>query len=247
LEAANAARDAKKYAGDFDFDESNYTQKRKDAALWPKDSTEADKNVRGVLETVWKNATNEEKKAAYYYTSGSSYVNEPLRGLTYLGYKGRDSTKDIENLTNMTNKSSYNFDMWVQRGVDTINVKSIFGIDLKFTDVSDAKKILLGKVGIEPAFSSCGDSKGSGFSSKDVIYNIYCPKGTKMLYCEPFSAYGGGNKGSKNGLNWDGKAQAKKIGYEAELLLQRSTKFRITKVEYSHYKWYIDLEIIGQL
>ena len=68
-----------------------------------------------------------------------------------------------------------------------------------------------------------------------------------MLYCEPFSAYGGGNAGSKNGLNWDGKAKAKNFGYEAELLLQRGTKFRVIKVEYSHHKWYIDLEIIGQL
>jgi len=248
LEATKAARQAKKFAGEFDFDESNYTKARKDAAMWAKTAEDADKKVRGILESIWKNAAIEEKEAAFYYTSGSSYVNEPLRGLTYSGYKGRDSQKDIDNLTKMINKSSYDFDMWVQRGVGYINVEKTFGINLRLSDITPAKKFLLGKVGIEPAFASCGNTKGSGFSSSEVIYNIYCPKGTKMLYCEPFSAYAGGNKGTnKNGLNWDGKAQAKKIGYEAEMLLQRGTKFRVTKVEYSHGRWYIDLEVIGQL
>jgi len=246
LEAAKAARQSKKYAGKFDFDESNYTKARKDAAMWAKDSQEADKKVRGVIESIWKNAIIEEKEAAYYYTSGSSYVNEPLRGLTYSGYKGRDSKKDTENLTNMVNKSSYDFDIWVQRGVGYVNVQKIFGINLNNAGITEAKKFLLGKIGVEPAFASCANTKGSGFSSSEVIYNIYCPKGTKMLYCEPFSAYAGGNKGSKNGLNWDGKAQAKKIGYEAEMLLQRGTKFRVIKVEKTAYKWYIDLEVIGQ-
>jgi hypothetical protein len=243
LEATKAARQSKK----FGLDESNYTKARKDAAMWAKTSEDADKKVRETLEQIWENSTNEEKTAAYYYTSGSSYVNEPLRGLPYYGNKGRDSQKDTDNLTNLINKSSYDFDIWVQRGTGTINVEKTFGINLNNTDKIEVKKLLLGKVGIEPAFASCGNSKGAGFSSQDVIYNIYCPRGTKMLYCEPFSAYGGGNKGSKNGLNWDGKAQAKKIGYEAEILLQRSTKFRVTKVEYSNYKWYIDLDVIGQM
>ena len=251
LEAAKAARDAKKQNAQFGLDgldESNYTQARKDAAMWAKDSEEADKKVRGILEGIWQNATNEEKEAAYYYTSGSSYVNEPLRGLVYSGNKGRNSQKDIDNLTNVIDKSSYNFDMWIQRGVGTISVEKMFGINLNAANATDAKQFLIGKVGVEPAFASCGNSKGSGFSSSEVIYNIYCPKGTKMLYCEPFSAYAGGNKGvSKNGLNWDGKAKAKKIGYEAEMLLQRSTKFRVTKAEKAGYRWYIDLEVIGQL
>jgi hypothetical protein len=134
--------------------------------------------------------------------------------------------------------------MWVQRGVGTISVEKIFGINLNRADISEAKKFLIGKIGIEPAFASCGNSKGAGFSSSEVIYNIYCPKGTKMLCCEPFSAYAGGNKGTnKNELNWDGKAQAKKIGYEAEMLLQRGSKFKVLKKDGNT----IYLQMIGQL
>ncbi|MDR1595295.1 MAG: ADP-ribosyltransferase [Prevotellaceae bacterium] len=245
LETAKIARKAKNTK--FIYDDSNYTKARKDAAMWTENSEDADKKVRGTLESVWKNAATDEKEAAYYYTSGSSYVNEPLRGQTYYGNKGRDSKKDIDNLTNTINKSSYDFDIWIQRGVDNINVESIFGVDLDQVGITDAKKMLLGKDGVEPAFASCGDSKGSGFPNKNVIYNIYCPKGTKMLYCEPFSAYGSHNEGGKKGLSWDGKAKAKMIDTEAEMLLQRGTKFKITKVEYSRGKWYIDLDVIGQI
>ncbi|MDR1882191.1 MAG: ADP-ribosyltransferase [Prevotella sp.] len=225
----------------------NYTRERKDAAIRTKSAEDADKKMRNVIETVWKNASIQEKEAAYYYTKESGYVNEPLRGLPYSGNKGRDSKKDIKNLTGMINKSSYDFDIWVQRGAGTINVESIFGINLKNAGIAEAKKFLTGKTGVEPAFASCGNGDRLNFSSSDVIYNIYCPKGTKMLYCEPFSAFAGGNTDGKNGLLWDGKAQAKKIGYEAELLLQRSSKFRVTKVEKTESKWYIDMEVIGQL
>jgi hypothetical protein len=225
------------------FAESNYSQKRKDAAMWAKTPEDADKQVRSVLENVWKTSTDVEKQAAYYYTSGSSYINEPLRGQTYLGYNGRNSKIDIDNLTNMINRSSYDFDIWVQRGVSPINVKSIFGIDLDSMNIADAKKLLLGKTGIEPAFASCGDSKGAGFSNNKIIYNIYCPKGTKMLYAEPFSQYG---KGAKS-PHWDGKSTQKNFGYEAEMILQRGTKFRVSKIEHHKGIWYIDLDVIGQM
>ena len=247
LEATKAARQAKKFAGKFDFDESDYTQARKDAAMWAKSAEDADKKVRGVLESVWKNASDDEKDAAYCYTSGSSYVNEPCRGQTYYGTKygfreeERNSQKDMDSLTNLINKSSYDFDIWVQRGVSSTNAKSVLGIDL-YNTKSDVRKII-GKIVTEPAFASCGNSKGAGFSSSSIIYNIYCPKGTKMLYCEPFSHYGEGTKSP----NWDGKTKQKSFGYEAELLLQRGTKFRVTKVEKSSNKWFIDLEVIGQL
>ncbi|MDR2962586.1 MAG: hypothetical protein LBU90_02955 [Bacteroidales bacterium] len=101
LEATKAARQAKKFAGEFDFNESNYTKARKDTAMWAKSAADADKKVRGILENVWKNATIEEKEAGYYYTSGSSYINEPLRRLPYYGSKGRDGKIDTEHLTKM--------------------------------------------------------------------------------------------------------------------------------------------------
>jgi hypothetical protein len=102
---------------------------------------------------------------------------------------------------------------------------------------------LLGSTPTEYAFMSTGVSKGKGLnlSGQGITLNIYAPKGTKMLYCEPFSAFGNGD-----GRSWDGKSQQSYIGHEAEMLLQRNTKFRVVKVEKSGSRWYIDMEIISQ-
>lgn len=220
-----------------------YSQARKDAAMWTDDPKEADKRVRSKCGEVWKGATELEKDAAYGYTAGSSYINEPLRGQRYIPYdkattlKAQRSQSHIEALTDLIDRSEYDFDMWLQRGVDYNGARGLLGVDL----YSANPQTLVGKVVTEKAFSSCGMAKGAGFDSRPVIYNIYCPKGTKALYCEPFSAFG---KGS--GRSWDGVAKQSSIGYEAEILLQQGTTFRITKAEYSGGKWFIDMEVIDQ-
>lgn len=220
-----------------------YSQARKDAAMWTDDPKEADKRVRSKCGEVWKGATELEKDAAYGYTAGSSYINEPLRGQRYIPYdkattlKAQRSQSHIEALTDLIERSEYDFDMWLQRGVDYNGARGLLGVDL----YSANPQTLVGKVVTEKAFSSCGMAKGAGFDSRPVIYNIYCPKGTKALYCEPFSAFG---KGS--GRSWDGIKKQSSIGYEAEILLQQGTTFRITKAEYSGGKWFIDMEVIDQ-
>lgn len=220
-----------------------YSQARKDAAMWTDDPKEADKRVRSKCGEVWKGATELEKDAAYGYTAGSSYINEPLRGQRYIPYdkattlKAQRSQSHIEALTDLIERSEYDFDMWLQRGVDYNGARGLLGVDL----YSANPQTLVGKVVTEKAFSSCGMAKGAGFDSRPVIYNIYCPKGTKMLYCEPFSAFGNGS-----GRAWDGVAKQSSIGYEAEILLQQGTTFRITKAEYSGGKWFIDMEVIDQ-
>lgn len=220
-----------------------YSQARKDAAMWTDDPKEADKRVRSKCGEVWKGATGLEKDAAYGYTAGSSYINEPLRGQRYIPYdkattlKAQRSQSHIEALTDLIERSEYDFDMWLQRGVDYNGARGLLGVDL----YSANPQTLVGKVVTEKAYSSCGMAKGAGFDSRPVIYNIYCPKGTKMLYCEPFSAFGNGS-----GRAWDGVAKQSSIGYEAEILLQQGTTFRITKAEYSGGKWFIDMEVIDQ-
>lgn len=225
-------------------DQSAYTKARKDGALWAKETSEADKHLRDVCGEVWKAASQKERNAAYYYTHTYCPINEPLRGMTYIGPSAKlnQAQQQIEPLTSIINKSSYNFDMWVQRGVDADGVQGLFGINISGMSEEAAKNALVGKTGVEPAFSSCGVSKGKGFSHKPVIYNIYCPKNTKMLYSEPFSAYGDGAKSA----NWDGISKQYSFGHEAEVLLQRGTKFRVLKVKKDGYRWYIDVEIIGQ-
>lgn len=62
-----------------------------------------------------------------------------------------------------------------------------------------------------------------------------------MMYAEPFSAFGNGS-----GKGWDGLAQQSSFGDEAEMIFQRETTFRITKVEKSNGKIYLDMEVIEQ-
>lgn len=99
---------------------------------------------------------------------------------------------------------------------------------------------LVGAEGVEGAFWSTGVAKGKGLSG-DIIFNIYAPKGTKAMYCEPFSAFGHGS-----GRGWDGIAGQSSFSRESEILIQRGTKFRITKIERSGWTYYIDVEIIEQ-
>ena len=239
LDKAAAARMRAKSGKPITFGDDDFSQERKDAAMWAKDPADADGKLRDKCAQIWRTATQGEKDAAYYYTSGSSYVNEPLRGITYYGGKGRNAQVDIDNLTNLINRSSYDFDMWLQRGEGYAGFTGKFGVDLSDMTVSEAQS-LIGKVGEEKAFLSCADAKGSGFSG-NIIYNIYCPKGTKGLYAEPFSAYGNGS-----GMSWDGVYVQSSFGYEAEVLLQRGTKFRIAKITKQGSQWYVDLDVIGQ-
>lgn len=87
---------------------------------------------------------------------------------------------------------------------------------------------------------SCGSAKGQGFGG--YIFRIYCPKGTKMMYAEPFSHYGAGYK-----RKWDGKKQQASFGYEDETIIQRGTKFKVTKVEKVGSKLSFEIEVIEQI
>lgn len=253
LEAAKAAREAKKHLSKLgDIDEYKYSQKRKDAALWAKTSKTADSKLRQNTADVWTSATPEEKQAAYEYTSGSGGFNRPLRG--YNKTWSEDSFKgigkvdlnnegkgvQIENLTKIIDKSSYSFDVWLQRGVDNSGLASLLG--LKTTQLTNMTQqelqSFVGRVVTEPAFISCGSAKGTGFGGN--IFNIYCPSGTKMLYAEPFSYFGG-----SPGQIWDGQSK-KTLRYELETIIQRNTSFRITKVEKQYGKVYIDMEVVAQ-
>lgn len=237
---AAAARKAK--ANGVDLGADAYSKARKDAAMWAKDVSEADNRLRDRCGEVWRSASVRERDAAYYYTHTYSSINEPLRGIPYYGAKSvKTSQAKVPYLTSIIDKSTYDFDIWVQRGVGTNGFQGVFGINIGAIDPKNLSKELVGKVGTEKAFSSCGVAKGTGFSHSSVIYNIYCPKGTKMLYAEPFSHYGNGAKSA-----WDGLSKQYSFGGEAEMIIQKNTKFRITKAEYSRGKYYIDIEVIEQ-
>jgi hypothetical protein len=227
--------------GSIPFDADAYSQARKDAAVWAKNTKDADDVLRAKCGEVWRNATDEEKNAIFGYTSSYHNINEPLRGLTYYG-SAADTQLGLDRIPLMEsiiNKSYYDKDIWLQRGGGMVELKK-FGLS-NYAYATDAEIMaLVGKEGTEGAFTSAGVAKGKGFGG-NVITNIYAPRGTKMMYAEPYSSFGNGS-----GRSWDGITKQSTFGSESEIILQRGTTFRVTKVEKSGNTWYIDVEVINQ-
>lgn len=231
-----------------------YSDERKDAALWAQTPQEADEALRERCGEVWRKASKAEKDALYAYTQGSGGFNRPLRGhdgywgnfkgvgKVELNNEGRGAA--IQHMTNVINRSTYDKDIWLQRGVETAEgAASFLGISvegLRTWKVDKLKKALEGTFPVEPAFMSCGSAKGQGFGG--YIFRIYCPKGTKMMYSEPFSHYGAGYK-----RKWDGQKQQVSFGYEDETIIQRGTTFKVTKVEKVGNKVSFEIEVIEQI
>lgn len=227
--------------GSIPFDADAYSQARKDAAVWAKNTKDADDVLRAKCGEVWRNATDEEKDAIFGYTSSYHNINEPLRGLTYYG-SAADTQLGLDRIPLMEsiiNKSYYDKDIWLQRGGGMVELKK-YGLS-NYASATDAEIMaLVGKEGTEGAFTSAGVAKGKGLGGK-VIANIYAPRGTKMMYAEPYSSFGNGS-----GRSWDGIEKQSTFGIESEIILQRGTTFRVTKVEKSGNTWYIDVEVINQ-
>lgn len=236
-----------------------FTDERKNAALWAKSTKTADTHLRDKCGNVWKNGTSAEKYAIYDYTQGSGKFNRPLSGFekpyaeygtgwepkwnkgvgkVWIDYEGAGD--EIRNMTNLISKSSYDFDMWMQHGCQGGTMESFLGISPDtFERMTESQlQQFVGRSNRRYSFMSCGVSKGTGFSSNPVIINVYAPKGTQMMYAEPFSYYGKGGK-----LNWDGVAKQSYYGGEAEIIIQRGASYTITKVEKTGGKIYVDMEV----
>lgn len=230
-----------------------YSDERKSAALWAQTPQQADDVLRETCGEVWCKASKAEKDAIYAYTQGSGGFNRPLRG--HDGYWGNfkgvgkmDLNSEgrgaaIKHMTDLINRSTYDKDIWLQRGVETAEGAANFlGVPAEALHKWSASKLkkLEGKEIVEPAFASCGSAKGQGFSG--YIFRIYCPRGTKMMYAEPFSYYGAGHK-----RKWDGKKPQSSFGYEDETIIQRGTKFKVTKVEKVGSRVSFEIEVIEQI
>lgn len=232
-----------------------YTQDRLDNAVWAKSPREADNELREVSGKVWREATQDQREAIFEYTQSYHKFNEPLRGIEYgtEEFKGVGNTdldagrahngKMLNDMTDIISKSTYNEDIWLQRGVGFRGMDKFFDCDidlLKYGTEEELKEQLLGKVVTEYGFMSCGSSKGQGFSG-DMILNVYTPAGTQMMYVEPFSAFGDGD-----GFNWDGISSQDYFGSELETILQQGTQFTVEKIERSYGTIYVDLHVYDQ-
>lgn len=228
-----------------------FTQERKDAAMWAKTTKEADAQLRSVCGDVWQAAKQAERRAIYDYTSGSGKFNRPLSGfqgswgqynnkgvgMVDLNYEG--AFKEIQDMTDIISKSSYDFDVWLQRGCGTEAIESFLHLPNGTLGRMTHEQLqqFLERDGRIYSFTSTGVAKGKGFSG-NVIMNIYAPKGTQMMYAEPFSAFGNGG-----GKSWDGISPQSTFGYESEMIIQRGASYTITKIEKSGGTIFIDVEV----
>lgn len=231
-----------------------YSQERKDAAYWFKSTDDADTVLRGVCGEVWRKAPKDQRYAAWDYTSGSGKFNRPLTGHAGSWYNSIGNKKvsldyegageEIRKMTNLIDKSEYDFDIWLQRGCGSEAIDSMLGIKNFSSMTNEQLQKLVGKGGRQYNFISTGVAKGKGFSG-DVICNIYAPKGTHMIYAEPFSYFTGAEYDTSNPKKmWDGSKKQNNFGYESEMIIQRGAYYRITKIERSGYTTYIDMEVV---
>ena len=248
IEKAAAKRKSK--VKDVKFKDSDFTQERKDEAKWFIHSSDANDYFFDNAVDMWKLASTNEKAAMYQYTAGSSYITEPLRAIKgyyhYYGSRLSEAEKHIADMTQYIARSTLKDDVWVKRDEISAFVNYRFGLSDLDAYISDPSK-LVGKVGTDDSFMSCGNCRNTNFGSKPVCLNIYCPKGTQMTYAEPFSAFGSSHDNGDYcpGKKWNGTSKPTTTG-ENEIILQRGTKFRITKAEYTNGKWYIDMEVLEQ-
>lgn len=231
-----------------------YSQERKDAAYWFKSTDDADTVLRGVCGEVWRKANKEQKYAAWDYTQGSGKFNRPLTGHAGSWYNNVGTKKvsldyegagdEIRKMTTLVDKSEYDFDIWLQRGCGVEAIESMLGVkDFSSMTEKELQKFV-GKGGRQFNFISTGVAKGKGFSG-EIVCNIYAPKGTHMLYAEPFSYYSGAEYDTSDSRRlWDGIKKQSYFGSESEMIIQRGAYYRITKIEKSGYTTYIDMEVV---
>lgn len=195
---------------------------------------DADNRLRQYTERIWATLTKEERIILTKYTQTYSYLNEPLRGISYYGAHAREEFEhDLPILTRAIEKFAMPQNTVVRRGV------SNFTIDSLGYDLGNLKK---GDVFVDKGFLSTAVHRHKGFSES---YNlvIVVPKGAKGVYAEPFSHYTDYHKFDyDDGVIWDGKS-VEKINSEMEWIGQRGCQFKVLKKQGKT----IYLQMIGQL
>ncbi|WP_313187370.1 phage minor capsid protein [Lacrimispora sp.] len=189
------------------------------------DRQTADGYHRPITEKMWEEFNDGQKKALWRYT-GSEYreMNTSLRQGTVANQ--RQSIQDyIKDMTEAIDKCQMPDDVWVRRGVSANGLGGLLEIDVEKLKSKDFQNSVISTKCTEKGFMSTGVSKEAGFSG--INLDICLPKGTKAIYAEPFSRYGGTNSSG----TWDGKEIASHIGSEAEIIVQRNSTFRIMAID----------------
>ena len=190
---------------------------------------------------MWNESSEEMQKAIYQYTGTSAWtINRMLGGKVQMDDTNRER---INLITEIINKSELPQDTWLRRGVKASSAARLFGTEISVENIQkliDAKETFKVK-----EFMSCGSTEISGFM-QEINYKIYCPKGTKAMYVDPFSSNGSNYEryGKWNGVD---KTPVFEEDGEFETIIQQGSIIRPTRIiETSPGKFTIEMEIVGQ-
>ena len=222
-----------------------YSQARKNAALWAKTNAEYQKNdaiFDKLAKEVHSKKSAFEHQGYYHYTWGSGPFNQPLAGFkngwggTFVGPGKLDIDvggygSRIRGLTQLCEKSKYDFDFWCQSGQSQATLEGFLKIPYgSLRNMTDAQlQQFVGTQKEIPQFVSGAINKGGGsYTPGDMLFNIYCPKGSEALYVRSDGYFGKS---------------------EHEIILQRGGTYKITRIYWGQdtvhggRKLIVDLEL----
>jgi hypothetical protein len=212
----------------------------------------ADRLLRPQTERFWKKLSDHERQSAYKYTAGSGGFNRPLRGYagSWSNFKGIGNVslnnegmeQSISGLKSAIDKSRIQNNMWLFRGSDKQSLSGMLGVEESKLIPSNAERLNKKFSGVpvkDNGFFSTGIAADAGFNNT-INYEILAPKGTKGIYAEPFSAFGGTNSTG----TWDGIEKGTFIDSEAEMILQAGTEFEIKSITTIGGKLTVVMEVI---
>lgn len=185
----------------------------------------------------WDSMTTDEKAFLDYYIGSYHWCNEPLRNISYSGYnmpkakvvdgevQGSNGGKEgfkygVTQMTNALKKCKLKQDTWFQRWTGDVDLEFEKSL-VDMINESGAQSV----VGISfrhKNFASMGAAKGTGYGSKTVTMNLYCPKGTEAFYTGTTI-----NTSSEN-----------------EVILNRGYTMKIRKCEVKNGRIFIDVDVI---
>lgn len=167
-----------------------------------------------------KSLSSKEKDSLADYKSNSSKINGHLRGTTTEKPSAKIK-KDVKNIDDAMSKASLKQDTVLHRNVTNDFLDQFGGVK--------NMKDLIGKKFSDKAYTSTSlmpDNYGSG--DMKVKLKINAKKGTKGAYVEDILRDGN--------MQWGGK--------EAEVLLDRNTKFEIVSAKKSLGKTYLEVNVL---
>lgn len=179
-----------------------------------------DKMLRSSSEAYWSTLTADERIMLTKYTQTYSYLNEPLRGISYAGNRTKEEMeRDLPLLTSILSRNRTSSPMVVRRGVGNY-FDRYSGKVLSNLEVGDEI--------VDYGFLSSSVANGYGFSGS-INLVIVVPKGAQGIYAEPFSHYTDSNRFDWRTANvWDGKSK-EVLKNEMEWIGQRGARMRVLK------------------